>query len=341
MADDRTADRLCQEAGVEELPFLEIKTDRRALDVPALRAAIESLPDWEDQRLFSGPTVLALCYELFFTGPVPTDAELARHFQGRRHYEIRDTLARYSNPCTDVYFAFEGSRPPDGAGAEHEWTRPWASFDMNLFRPGFFATEAAIELQAFVERFKCRIIDPQVDGMAEVDFTAEGFRAGWETANELARRSIGTSDKVVTRPADELEQVWRWNYGQPELQARLGEEIHVPRIFYLSIDGRLCSASLWADGVPLVLPKTDVVLVYRNQLAPRRRLRRQPGLAVVPWEIALGRLGPAPLEDEPLPHHVPTAAGVPAGLASWIRSLPAIEAPRLLRMDQILEAEET
>jgi hypothetical protein len=282
-----------------------------------------------------------MSYDLFFTAPSPVDLPSAfvNYFAGRRDYEIQGTQAFYQNPDTGVYFCFELQSPDESRAVEEP--QSWASFHLNFCRSNVFAQEAEIELQAFVEHFRCRVFDPQYDGMGEGAFSVAGFHAGWNAGNEVACRELvhaGGSADLYLRPGAEVERIWRWNYERRAFQDRVGEGIFVPRISFFRVAAQVCTACVWADGIPIVLPKTDAVLIYRDQFAPRRWFRRKPGVACAPWDIALHHFNPSHQADEPLLHFFPKHSSVSNEIASWIQSLPEASQVQNVALDQILDA---
>lgn len=202
---------------------------------------------------------------------------------------MQGTQAWYENPDTGVYFSFEltldDEEPLDH---EAESTKPpWAMFNINFCRPCFFAMEAAIELQAFVERFGKEIEDPQVDGNDTGEYVTHRFVSGWNHGNRFGVRgtlSGPTDGQPPVRPHEELERVWCWNSGRARLQEQVGDDVFVPRINYVRRGGEPASATVWSDGIPTLFPETDGVIVYRKELRPRWLFAPKEGqLPFVRW----------------------------------------------------------
>ena len=110
-------------------------------------------------------------------------------------------------------------------------------------------------------RFGDRVADPQNEGMGEGAFSREGFHRGWAAGNRVARSALeasaGTSSLVW--PTDQLEGIWRWNYGRRDFQERIGSDLFVPKISFFRASGRLVTASVWTDGIPVVTDSLEGV----------------------------------------------------------------------------------
>jgi hypothetical protein len=212
-----------------------------------------------------------------------SDADFQFYFSTRPGYAVQGSQAFYQNEDTGVYFLFERCVPSSGDAAEED-PNAWATFNLNFFRPHFFATEARPEVQSFVERFTLVVEDPQVSGMGEGLFSAEGFLRGWEAGNRMACRAVSDGEEPTpSLPYDVLESTWRWNRHRATLQSDVGEAVFVPRILFVRDGDAVLTASIWTDAIPVSLPKTDAVILHRDELAPRKWLRRISGTSLVRW----------------------------------------------------------
>jgi hypothetical protein len=242
------------------------------------------------------------------------------------------------------YFSFEYSDEDDvdGDAEDEDAPQAWASFNLNYFRPSYFAREAAGEIEAFVRRFGRAVSDPQLDGMGDADFSEEGFLRGWQRGNSFAFEAFLSGEEqpqVLTRSTQELTRVWQWNSARRTRQEAMGDDIFVPRIGYFLVGGQLLSAAVWADGIPVLLPRTDAVVVFRDEFAPRRWFRRQTGVCVVPWQ-ALGEvLSDFRVPDDEAVGYRFDSRAPPPKLIDWIKSLPATDSIEQVAMDQVLDAE--
>jgi hypothetical protein len=184
------------------------------------------------------------------------------------------------------------------------------------------------------------VFDPQSQGMGEGDFSAEGFRRGWNHGNAFAYRAIpsGRASAPITRPASTLERIWRWNLERTRLQEQVGDAVFVPRISFFRSADRVFSASVWTDAVPAVLPETEMVVIYRNRLAAGL-FRNAPTIALASWEDVGSRLGGRRRDDVPLPHHYIDDGAPSIEVVRWIKKLPVAAPLEGVAMDQVLDAE--
>ncbi|MBS0633627.1 MAG: hypothetical protein JSS11_17090 [Verrucomicrobia bacterium] len=241
-----------------------------------------------------------MSYDLYLDRSAPvTSGEFGAYFSQRPNFRNENGQAVYENKDTGVYFIFtlatEGDDEPT-----HK-----VSFNLNFFRPHFFAREAASELAAVIAAFGFAVHDPQNDGMGDVPFSEEGFQRGWDHGNAFGYRAMLRSKTpppvIHSRPTAELDAVWRWNWRKAATQDELGDEIFVPRIFWVVGDGKLSSAAVWPDGIPELVPSVDLYFIGRDKLAPRRLFRREQDTCIVPRSALEQALGPMTADRHPLP----------------------------------------
>lgn len=283
-----------------------------------------------------------MSYELYFLSREAHSYDaFAEHFAGRAHYDVQDTRAWYENANTGVYFSFDLPDDEDSSEDEDALPEHWASFNLNYFRPHYFADEAAIELACFAERFGDGIFDPQ-EGMDDAVFTIEAFLRGWQRGNRSAYRALastGSSSTPAVLPADQLHRAWEWNYEREYRQEELGDRIFVPQIGFVRSAGQVSTGTVWSDGIPVLLPETDVVVIYRDALAPRKWLRRKSGAAIASWDAIEGVVGRYRIGCKPMTHYVLDYRRTPAKIAEWVQSLPVADSLEFVAMDEILDAE--
>ena len=292
-----------------------------------------------------------MSYDLSFAAPdgeSPLMTDFLEYFEGRDHYAYRGTDVWYQNEDTGVYFSFDLAPEDENTDDDEELLEDidfeaHAAFNINFFRPPYFALEALPEVKAFVERFSFRVDDPQICGMGRGAFSDEGFLSGWNAGNDLAHHSIVSAhehSEFLTRPDAELNKIWNWNRGRDEYQRTLGVDVFVPRIVFVRSSGELLSAVVWGDAIPALLPRVDAVLVARRALAPRRLLRRKPDCAIVPWS----ELAPV-VSDCPRHDHLFSCVELyyeqpPERLASWVRGLSVDDRElEIVPNDQVLSEE--
>lgn len=208
------------------------------------------------------------------------------YFSNRRNYQSNADQAVYSNDVTGVYFSFELTEGEDES-PEPEDGGPVlpVTFNLNFIRPHLFGLEAEPEVSAFVEHFSLTVSDPQTSGMGDGEYSKEGFLNGWNAGNRFGYQAILSRGELnqPTMPTVRLEETWRWNYDVPERQSELGDTRFVPRIMYVLNEGEIRTIAVWGDGIPILLPKVDLVIVPRSQLAPRAWFRKKEDAVHFSW----------------------------------------------------------
>lgn len=217
-----------------------------------------------------------MSYDLYFTSPKITLEEFDSYFGNDSRYEVNNGQAFYSNNITGVYFSFEhNSEPP----ADEEDVKHSVVFNINYYRPHYFALEAEPEVRRFIDSFKCTIHDYQNDGMGEGPYSREGFLKGWNHGNEFGYSAILGSDdapsSIWSKPTEVLEQIWKWNAAKERRENEIQEDIFIPRIMFMSIDGALGSVCVWPDGISTLIPHVDYLYIPRKELAPKKFFRKQ------------------------------------------------------------------
>lgn len=192
------------------------------------------------------------------------------YFSDRPNFELKATQAWYSNEETGVYFSFDYGEPE----SDDAWLpRLPVSLNVNYFRPHTFGLEAQLELALFVKRFELTVVDPQKSGMGEGEYSQEGFLRGWNAGNEVAYEALVERNPTATYPslpAAKLEAVWLWNYSVPTRQRNVGDNVFVPRIFFVALpQGPPLTAAVWGDGIPVLLPDVDFYFLPRKRFAPK------------------------------------------------------------------------
>lgn len=213
----------------------------------------------------------------------PTSEEFQHYFKGQPYYSLGggNSQAVYENEDTGVYFYFEliGPDEKDDLGT-------WAIFNLNLYRPHYFALEAIPHLERFIAEFNLVVDDPQIDGMNRGEFSGDLFLKAWDASNKFAYAAILNQEGALAPPSlptAKLDAVWKWNLGREKMQSKLGESIFVPKIMFFQWGECLVTGAVWTDGTSSVIPNVDIVMLYRHGLAPKRWFRRKPDLIPIEW----------------------------------------------------------
>ena len=290
-----------------------------------------------------------MSYDLFFRVPAGRPpisvGDFNAYFGNRRHYQLQQSQAWYSNEATGVYFSFNLTEGEEDSELAPGTADANVAFNLNFYRPHIFGLEAEPEVRAFVNHFKLLVSDPQTEGVGDGPYSTEGFFRGWNHGNEFGCRAVagqqGDQETPVTLPTADLERYWRWNYGVEAYQQALGESIFVAKIIFLLHEGAARSLAVWPDGIPIALPDVDLVMLGRDELAPRSPLgKKQTEKALVPRSelVSLLRLGIR--KETPAPHTVLDYDERPAPVTDFFKSFRASNAPlQGVGVDKILNRE--
>lgn len=216
-------------------------------------------------------------YDLYFTAPKISLAEFESYFSKNKRYEVSNGQAWYNNQDTGVYFVFEHDDSPPEEEDDISYS---VSFSLNFYRPHYFALEAEPEIRKFIDHFGCSISDSQNEGMGESGpYSAKGFIRGWNVGNEFGYRAFLNNEKfpdpIHSRPTAELQAIWSWNLNRDLDYSKINEDIFIPRVFFILLDGKLGSVAVWPDAISALLPATDFLYIPRKELAPKPWFRKR------------------------------------------------------------------
>jgi hypothetical protein len=260
-------------------------------------------------------------------------ADMLKYFAGRKLYKIAKDRVSYTNEDTGVYFWFDLRCSRDILLRR---TVVSAEFEINYNLPSFFGIEAEKELATFVAAFGPGIEDAQMHGMGAGPYSAEAFLKAWNFGNGFATREAASKDgdrAMATMPTAELNAAWEWNYRCAERRDRHNRRAYVPTIIFVHIDGRPGRAIIWGEGMPILLPRVDYVLVARE-------VSGQLCAGIATWsEITeLAKRAGFDTSKEPLElaYLVP-----PPVIADWVATRPLTDMKAIGRMHayQILDEE--
>ena len=216
-----------------------------------------------------------MSYDLYFTSPSISLQEFENYFSKNTLYEVTNGQAFYSNDVTGVYFSFNHEA---GTGEDLDFNVE-VSFNLNFYRPHFFGLEAVIEVERFVSYFNCKIEDPQNEGMGNNAFTSECFLKGWNAGNQFAVKAILSQSEQMQEinimSTEKLEKIWRWNFTIADKDKTIEEDIFIPRIFFMKINGIFGAGAVWPDAIPTFIPDVDFLTIPREKNAPKKFLKQQ------------------------------------------------------------------
>jgi hypothetical protein len=257
---------------------------------------------------------------------------MLQYFAARAHFSVEKDNVLYKNPDTGVYF-FMSLRCARNILFQRNVIS--AEFEVNYYRPSYFGIEAERELSAFMAAFQSRLEDPQMHGMEEGPYSSKGFLNGWNFGNVFSARNAVSSDpepNIASMPADALHAAWEWNYHRAESDWR-NPSCFVPTIMFFRIDGRPSRVVVWPQGMPVLLPRVDYVLVGRLVSGEKR-------FGLAPWSEVLEVVQRARFDTAKDPLKL-TYFETPPPIANWVANSPLIDLKALeqLSADQILDDE--
>ena len=120
-----------------------------------------------------------------------------------------------------------------------------------------------------------------------------------------------------------------------------GENVFVPQIMFVLVDGELRTTCVWTDAIPMLLPEVDSVTNVRIDLAPRSWLgRRKQDMAMVDRASIAGLLERQASFDQESNAHLFRYDHPPAEVVDFVKSLPAMSS-ELVRLpnEEVLNEE--
>lgn len=283
-----------------------------------------------------------MSYDLFFRtrdGSSLDTQALADYFKQRPNYQVSEQQAIYENDATGVYFIFDIGDP----GNEEDPGLAPLAFNLNYMRPHVFGLEAEPEVRALVDHFGLLVSDPQIDGMGEGEFSTEKFLSGWNAGNEMGCRAIFSRDpnhSAATMPTAQIEACWRWNMAKHALQETFDDSVFVPKLFFLRHGDGVRCAVVWPDGIPIAMPDSDLIVIQRKDVLPKRFLFSNEDVVIAERAEVERMLQEFPVEQGALPYRLLDYEVVPESVLACLRSLTATkEKPEAVATDHILNAE--
>ena len=209
------------------------------------------------------------------------------YFATKPHFGLsldgENLQARYENKTTGVSFYFQYQHQSQDEEVEYYPI----TFNIGFFKPTYFANEADVELKALVDTYNLMVDDPQMNGMGVGDYQSDKFISTWLHANDLVcKPAILSNKEIPTLPSEKIESVWLWNKQKNTLQENVTDDVFVPTIMYFRKggEGEVLTACVWEDGIPIVMPPVDIVIIVRKDLAPKEKSQKVNDIAVVIWD---------------------------------------------------------
>ena len=285
-----------------------------------------------------------MSYDLYFKArdqkSTPSVDGVVAYFKGRDNYEVTDQQAIYQNQITGVYFVFDFGQVEND---EQNGQLP-VTFNLNYYRPHIFGLEAEPEVQTFVREFNLLVMDDQLAGMGEGEYSTNGFLNGWNRGNEFAYQAFLQQKPEATPMSlstSQIEACWRWNLAQPGIQQKYGESIFVPRYMFTLHDGKVKRTVVWPDAIPTALPEADIYLIIRKTVLPKKFFFPvKEDKVFASGNDLKSVLEQFPVEPSAVPYRLLRYSKPPDSIVSLIRRLkPTDEKPVGVSVDKILNSE--
>jgi hypothetical protein len=283
-----------------------------------------------------------MSYDLYFKsreGAKPSGvADFAAYFKGRQNYHLSDKQAVYQSETTGVYFWFDF----DAVESDETPDLLPLSLGVNYYRPHVFGLEAELEVRALVEKFQLQISDPQSHGMGGEEYSAQGFLNGWNYGNEIGYRSIlQQGENPLSLPTAVIESCWQWNFQRDDLKKELGDDVFVPRFMFIIHDGAVRPTVVWPDGIPTALPETELLIIPRKSVLPKKFLVLSTQDTVLATRAEVEEVMQRyPLKQAALPYRLLTYSTPPPEIVDFLQGLKPMSGKLdAVTVDKILNAE--
>jgi hypothetical protein len=176
----------------------------------------------------------------------------------------------FENEDTDVYFSFEINNPDEEPESRayfnkfNDFDFTSFSFELNFMRPAFFGAEAFQFVEKFVKELGLYVLNPQAVVETPYIPQAAELYENWNATNlQLSKENF--NDGSYFYPLKESMEIWKYNYHWQSLQQKIGDDFFVSRIFFCRTkENKIVTLSVWAEHIPIILPKTDYYLLTRK-----------------------------------------------------------------------------
>ena len=240
-----------------------------------------------------------MSFDLYFcpqNGAPPTTAELKEYFSALPGFEVSDIPAGgvdfiYQNAATGVYCIFTTS-PVDAAELEGCGSSG-LTFNLNYYRPSFFAYETMPLVESFCKTFDLAVEDPQEETVQIAE--ASRLISSWQSHNTWALGAMGgvaEEEKMELHylPEASATEWWRYMSIRQEIEDGMTRDIFVPSpMILMSPENALFRLLLWPEGIAQFFPPADQVYLRREKKGIFRT-RQEEGL--VPYESVMSTISP-------------------------------------------------
>ncbi|MEO8531443.1 MAG: hypothetical protein ABI459_09475, partial [Deltaproteobacteria bacterium] len=200
---------------------------------------------------------------------------------------------------------------------------------LNYQRPLYFSAVAADEITALLAAFPLRVRDPQMQVQSDTPFDVEAFLANYETcAVDAVKAAFPGERRPDILSSQKIISIYLWNRSRLAIRRKHAGDVFVPKITFMHHEDHLKTAITWSDGVPMVVPRVDSVILYRKETAARAKLigRRAPGLELMSFAAFLDMFSDAFHPFDPIPDGAPASFVLPEAWACAAADWPDLKA---------------
>lgn len=238
-----------------------------------------------------------MSHDLYIKTRKEKDArEIADYWRSLMWFNPEDEL--YHNEDTQVYFSAEISELGTMETDARTLFEPGCYISLNYRRPSIFCMELVRHLDYLDKNIGIEIYDPQSDNKDLTAYDRESVRWSWEAGNRMALAAVPPNTETAVVPGAMLKRAWDWNFHLQVLRNRVGERVFVPRMGITLLNGQPLTVSVWGDGMPVILPETDMVILGRDKLRPRSIFPKSADLGWCEWTTLFDVVRPFARRDE-------------------------------------------
>jgi hypothetical protein len=255
----------------------------------------------------------------------------------------------YQNESTGVYFNLDFENDPEDARVPSGAFDTGLSFNLNFGRPSFFAFEAMPVVEELARRFDLSVFDPQARDAEPVQQTAVASKLteSWLASNRWAVGAlIEQSVSSVQHHMLPSKSLYLWNYmkARRQLEDVCGEDVFVPRLVPVrrKNDTAVDTAVVCSEGVPMILPASDWVIIVRQKKGLFRP-KKDSEVGVISRKTFDGLLGSHAhtfdWNDPPVQVIQPASAGPVAKILTSLERMLAKDEFEILALDSFVDVE--
>lgn len=168
----------------------------------------------------------------------------------------------YENEDTGVYFSVEYGPAEDAAEAPQGFAPAQIAVNVNFARPHYFGLEVMPLLAAMADDLGCALRDHQGDDQPRAPVASDLIET-WNDGNAMGTQMVIEHAPDHPRWNKQAARQW-WEYQRvrKELVAALGgEDVFVPAMLLVTLpeNPRVVSVAVWPDGIPLVVPPSELI----------------------------------------------------------------------------------